>query len=256
MSKKSFTQKTTAVAGAAVLLASIAVAEEKVVQLSEVPEAVKATIAQRAQGATPTEIELEDEDGKQIYSVEFKQDGKEREIEIALDGTFIKEETEDDDDSTTGSAGKDDDDDAEGEDDDDEEESIDPATAPDAVKKAFEPLLKGATIKKMTKESEDGVVVYEAEFDVAGKENSVNVSAEGKVLEIEKHIDAATLPPAVSAAVKSAHPTATMKSAEDVVENPGASEKRFFEVKLEEAGKTRELKIDASGKVLEDEDDD
>lgn len=245
MSKKIRAARSAAVVGAAIILAGVVVAKDKVVTLAEVPEAVKATISQKAAGATPSKIELEDEDGKQLYSVKFMQGDKEREIEIATDGTFIKEDVEeaekddDDDKATTGTK--------KGEKEDDEEED---AVAPDAVKKALEPILKGAPIKKLSKETEDGAVQYEAEYEVNGKPHSANVAADGTVKELESPVAVDAIPAVVSAAIKAAHPTATIKSADEAIENPGAGEKHFFEVKIEEAGKTSEVKLDATGKMV------
>ncbi len=243
------------VIGSSAMLASLAFAEDKKVDISQVPAAVKATIDANSRGATVEEIELEDEDGRQIYSVEFAaKDGKERELEISPDGKLLKEETGDDDaaDDTDDDATNNDDNDAN---DDDDEVKIDPASAPAAVTAAIKPLLGGATIKAMTKETDDGRVVYEAEYDVDGKENSIEVSADGKVLEIEKGIAISSLPTEVQNAVKQKFPNGTIKVAETVEKKSDATAKPYFEVKVQDAGKMHELKLDSTGKVLKTEDD-
>ena len=85
--------------------------DEQTMSLSQVPDAVRTTIEQQSAGAEIQEIELEDEDGKQIYEVEVIRDGKEVEFKVAPDGTFLGYEEEDDDD-----------DDEEDDDDDDDED--------------------------------------------------------------------------------------------------------------------------------------
>lgn len=248
MSPKKQTVRNGAFMGAAIVLAGVVIANDKVVTLAEVPDAVKATISQKAPGATPSEIELEDENGKQIYSVKFKQGNKERELEIATDGTFIKEDVEEadnnDDDKATSESAK-----SEKEEDDDEE-VIDPASAPDAVKKALVSILNGAPIKKLSKESNDGTIEYEVEFERDGKKHSANFTADGTVKELESALAIDALPAPVASALKTAHPSAKIKEAEESIKNPGDSAVHHYEVKIDEAGKTSEVIIDASGKII------
>ncbi|MBL7133458.1 MAG: PepSY domain-containing protein [Phycisphaerae bacterium] len=71
---------------------------EKEVTIDEVPAAVKATILKEAGNNKIEEIEEVSRDGKVVhYEAEWKQDGKEIEIEVAPDGTLLSKETEDDD---------------------------------------------------------------------------------------------------------------------------------------------------------------
>ena len=174
MSKKNYAGRSITVVGATILLAGIGIAADKVVPMSEVPAAVQATIKEHTVGAQTKKIELEDEDGRQIYSVEIVKDGKESEIEIGTDGTFIKEEAEEKDaDNESGEKEEAEENEKgeheDGDKDDDDEQSVDPATAPAAVTNALKPICKGAPIKKLSKETEKGKTVYEAEFDVNGK---------------------------------------------------------------------------------------
>jgi uncharacterized membrane protein YkoI len=68
------------------------------VSLSDLPEAVKATLLKEAGGAEVKEIEKEIENGREVYSAEVMIDGQEVEFEIAPDGTLLGREVEDEDD--------------------------------------------------------------------------------------------------------------------------------------------------------------
>lgn len=72
--------------------------DEAEVSLSEVPEAVKATILKEAGGAEIEEVVKETEDGREVYEAEFVANGQEVEIEVAADGSLLEREVEDDDD--------------------------------------------------------------------------------------------------------------------------------------------------------------
>ncbi len=72
--------------------------DEQTMSLSQVPDAVRTTIEQQSAGAEIQEIELGNEDGKQIYEVEVIRDGKEVDFLVAPDGTFLGYEEEDEDD--------------------------------------------------------------------------------------------------------------------------------------------------------------
>ncbi len=67
--------------------------EEEIPQ-SQVPQPVIAAFQKKYPGATDMEWEKEKENGKIIYEVEMKINGKEIEAEFDEDGTFLKEEEE------------------------------------------------------------------------------------------------------------------------------------------------------------------
>ncbi len=72
--------------------------EGKEIPLSQVPkEAIQA--AQNAvKGITLTEAEVEEENGRTVYSIEGKAEGKEYEIEVTADGKVLEVEQEAEDD--------------------------------------------------------------------------------------------------------------------------------------------------------------
>lgn len=63
------------------------------VALDHLPEAVRAAITARLADGKVAEVELEDEKGKMVYSVEIARAADRLDLEIAADGTIIKEET-------------------------------------------------------------------------------------------------------------------------------------------------------------------
>ncbi|MBN2312326.1 MAG: PepSY-like domain-containing protein [Sedimentisphaerales bacterium] len=150
---------------------------EKEFTLDELPAAVKATILAEANGAPIQEIEMETENGKTVYEAEVIINGQEVEFVVAPDGTLLGKEIEDEDD-----------DDA---DDDEEEVEISLDDVPAAVKATMLKEAAGAVIEEVVKETENGKVVYEAEFEADGQEVEIEVSPDGTLLEreIEKDDD-------------------------------------------------------------------
>ncbi|MFT3685161.1 MAG: hypothetical protein QM783_09595 [Phycisphaerales bacterium] len=68
--------------------------DETDIAFDQMPAAVKTTANARLNGATVKECSYEDENGRRVYTVELS-DG--RELEIAADGSFIKEDRADED---------------------------------------------------------------------------------------------------------------------------------------------------------------
>lgn len=97
--------------GLGLFAVSFAGGKEEKISLDKVPAAVKATILKYAKASEIEEIEVETKDGKVIYEVEIKKDGKELELKIDADGNVLKEEYEDDDDEDDDDEGDDDEDD-------------------------------------------------------------------------------------------------------------------------------------------------
>jgi uncharacterized membrane protein YkoI len=149
---------------------------EAEVSIDKIPAAVRATIENESKGGTIEEIEVETEDGETVYEAEVIIDGREIEIEVAPDGTLLGKETEDD---------EDDDGDDDDEDDDEDEEEVSLDDVPEAVKATILKEAAGAEIEEVVKETEDGRIVYEAEFEADGKEIEIEVAEDGTLLERE-----------------------------------------------------------------------
>ncbi len=163
------------------------------------------------------------------------------------------------------------------EDDDEQEQSISldkvPKPVIDAVKAKFSQAeLTGAETFK-----DDGKTCYEVELKQDAKEIDVLCIADGTILEIEKEVAVADLPPAVTQGINSKYPNAKITEAEEVTEladddedegQDGDDEEEgddeddnedelVYEVEITTAdGKSLEVEVSPAGKVLEAEADD
>ncbi len=94
-------------------------AADEEVAADQVPAPVMAALVKAANGAKLGNFERETEDGKVVYTAEFKDaQGKEQEVTVAADGTLIGVEAEDADDQDDGDEDDKDDDDKDDKDDD------------------------------------------------------------------------------------------------------------------------------------------
>lgn len=119
------------------------------------------------------------------------------------------------------------------------------AEAPEPVRAAIAKLTPADKVKKVLKETEDGVTTFEVEYTEGGLDCSAALTAAGDVMEIEKGMKDTALPAAATAALKKAYPGATFK---DMV----AVQKFYFEVEVVINGKGHGVRVDAAGQI-EDE---
>jgi uncharacterized membrane protein YkoI len=147
-----------------VLLASVARADgkDKKISLNKAPKGVQETIKARLPGADVTSIEKENEDGKVVYDVELKHDGRKYEMDILEDGTLIEIEKE-----------------------------IPAKDLPEAVTKGIETKYRGATLKEIMEVykvngKEEKLAEYEVTIETADKKTQeVKVSLDGKTVKGE-----------------------------------------------------------------------
>jgi len=127
------------------------------------------------------------------------------------------------------------------------EEAIDLAKAPKPVQQAVKKALAGNPLKKLVKEAEEeGQAVYEAEWEVKGAQHSVEVAANGEIMEMEHSIAEKDLPAAALAALKKEYPGAKI-AAVDAVQS------FYYEVQIVAGGKEKEVKINAAADIEDDE---
>ena len=216
--------------GAMVVVAGVACAEEKEMDVKDMPEAVQAAVKGAAADAKVLESEVEEKDGAKVFSVEVQKDGKKQEFHFSADGKVVKEADESEE--------------HEGEDADDEsdEQKIELSAAPAAVREAVAKALNGAAVKAVTREEDDGVVEFEVEYMKGALECSVTVSEAGAMIEEEDGVSTGALPAAVAAAVAKACPEGEVLEAE-------LARTHTYEIKVKKDGKVRELVIAPSGKI-------
>jgi hypothetical protein len=138
-----------------------------------------------------------------------------------------------------------------------DEEPIPLKDVPRAVLDAVKTRLPGAELKEAAKETEDGKTTFEIALKDKGRNVDVALSAAGKILEIETEVSPEDLPRAVTSAIATKYPKATIKKAEEIVEFEEGEEAKSFEVLLDNgAKKTLEVKLSPAGKILNTEDND
>ena len=149
-----------------VLFATVATADdkkdEKKITLDKAPRAVQDALKKRFPKAEVTGIEKETEDGKVVYDIELKQEGRKYEMDVLENGTIIEIEKE--------IAAKD---------------------LPEAVAKGIEGKYPKSTLKEVmekyqVKDGEEKLTEYEVTLETADKKTKeVTVSLDGKTIKGE-----------------------------------------------------------------------
>lgn len=137
-----------------------------------------------------------------------------------------------------------------------QEESVPLDKVPKPVMEAFKARFKDAKLTGASKEVEDGKLVYEVTFKDKGLNVDVTLSADGKLLMIEKEINRKDLPKAVTTALEGKYPKAEYKIVEELVQVEGKKETlTSYEVLLTTTDKKAwEVVIAPDGKIIKVED--
>jgi hypothetical protein len=131
-----------------------------------------------------------------------------------------------------------------------DEQKIPLGDVPKVVLDAIKAKFPAAELKKAAKEVEDGKTTYEISLKDKTTDVDVAVSAEGKILEIERAIDPKDLPRKVKDAIEAKYPKATVKKAEVLIEFENGAEETSHEVQIVTAdGKSLEVVVDDDGEV-------
>lgn len=136
------------------------------------------------------------------------------------------------------------------------EEKVPLDQVPKAVLDAVKAKFPGAKLTEAAKETADDKTAYEIELEHKGQEYTVSATAEGKITETEREVEIKDLPKAVADAIKKKYPNGKMEEAEEVT----ADNTTTYEVIVKNGKQELELRLDAGGKILneeaEEEDDD
>jgi len=115
---------------------------------------------------------------------------------------------------------------------------------PPAVRATVESETKNATLKGLSKENENGKVVYELESLVNGRTRDLMIDSAGKVYVVEEQLDPDKAPAPVKAALEAKGKIVRLES---VLENG----KTHYEGQVQtKAGKKMSLELDAAGSPL------
>jgi hypothetical protein len=120
------------------------------------------------------------------------------------------------------------------------------AKLPKAVLDAFKKAYPKAVIKNAAEEKEDGKTTWEVESTDNGLARDLVYNPDGTVVEIEEEVAAASLPPAVGAAVKAQFPKATITKAEKLTKGNVSN----FELTLTGAGTVKSVELTPEGKAV------
>jgi uncharacterized membrane protein YkoI len=134
--------------------------------------------------------------------------------------------------------------------DDDKEEKVPLDKVPKAVLKAVKAKFRGAELISAQTEKEDGKTLYEINLKDKGHTVDVSLTPDGKIVSIEKTIDAKDLPRRVTETINNKYPKADYKRVEEITEGGKTS----YEVLLVAANKKKiEMVLDRDGKIIKEE---
>ena len=124
------------------------------------------------------------------------------------------------------------------------EKKIDRKAVPAAVEAAIrKEEAKGATVKGITSEEEQGRTTYEVETTVGGKSRDLVFSAAGAIIETEDEVAIGSIPAAARSAFEG---QGRVLKVEKVTKGSSVT----FEAEVEKNGKKTEVAVDAAGKRI------
>ena len=115
---------------------------------------------------------------------------------------------------------------------------------PPAVQKTVQEQAKGATIRGLSIEIEDGKTFYEAELKVNGHNKDVLIDPSGAVVEVEEEVALDSLPAAAKDAIQKHAAKGKIMLVESVSKNDALV---AYEAKIKTAGKTSEIAVKPDG---------
>ena len=130
----------------------------------------------------------------------------------------------------------------------DAEKIIPMSRLPEAAAHAIEKHAGGAKISKVSKETDDGKIAYEATTSLHGRTREISVDAEGRLLSDEQTIGLAAAPKAVRSAIEKKG--GKVEKLECVKEDG----KTQYEALISSEGKRQEVIFSEAGKVVKIED--
>jgi uncharacterized membrane protein YkoI len=132
-------------------------------------------------------------------------------------------------------------------------EELSKRQVPKAVLEVFEKAYPSAKSVEFEKESFEGKVAYEIEYEENGREYELLYDADGTLLRKEEEIEVQALPEPVRQAITKAHPEAKIEEAEKLMKPDGTV--TGYEVEIKEGRKKFELELDTGGQILKIEED-
>lgn len=129
----------------------------------------------------------------------------------------------------------------------DQEKRVKMKDLPPAVQKTVREQSKGATIRGLAQETEDGKTNYEVELKVNGHNKDVLIDPSGEVVSIEEQVTLASLPAAVRTAIEQNAGTGKIGMIESITEGGAIV---AYEAHVRKAGKSMEIKVNPDGQLI------
>ncbi len=120
---------------------------------------------------------------------------------------------------------------------------------PPAVQKTVQEQSKGATIRGLSKEEENGKTFYEAELKVNGHNKDLLIDPTGSIVEVEEQVTLTSLPPAVKTGLEKQAGKGKITFVESVTKDGAVV---AYEAKIKTAGKTSEIKVSPEGAAVKE----
>jgi uncharacterized membrane protein YkoI len=118
---------------------------------------------------------------------------------------------------------------------------------PQAVQTTVREQSRGAAVRGLSIETENGQTFYEASLKVKGRIRDVLIDANGTVVEIEEQATLASLPPAARAEIVKQAGKSRILTVESITKNNAIV---AYEAHVKTSGKISEIKVDPDGKPL------
>lgn len=116
---------------------------------------------------------------------------------------------------------------------------------PPAVQKTVSEQIKPAELKGLTKETENGQTMYEAETRVNGKTRDILIDASGAVVEVEEETTLDAIPAPARTAIESATAGGKINKVEKITKGSDIA----YEAAYKKDGKKSEIKVGPDGAV-------
>jgi len=129
----------------------------------------------------------------------------------------------------------------------DSERPVQMKDLPRAVRATVGELGRGAVVRGLSREVDNGQTFYEVALKVNGRNRDVLIDAAGGVVEIEERVTLAELPPAAMAEIMRRAGKGKVLLVESITRNNAIM---AYEAHVKTAGKISEIKVDPDGKPL------
>lgn len=130
------------------------------------------------------------------------------------------------------------------------EKRVNYSDLPLAVQKTAQQESQGATVKRYSKEVENGRVVYEVEMIADGKSRDVSMDSSGKIVEVEQQVSFDAVPAAASAAIRKGAGGGSILKVEEVKSDSETA----YEAQVLSNGKHWEVRVHADGSAAPEQD--